>query len=108
MTSFRDRDNITIADYFKNIGIQKGDKVVLFGVYEELHCARLLKARIVGEMPEEETHKFWASGEDVKSKVFQSLRSLGVKLIFSGTTPDNAIDMDWKNITGTPYYYYVL
>ncbi|MBI3589996.1 MAG: hypothetical protein HY094_01290 [Candidatus Melainabacteria bacterium] len=101
--------NWQVADYFKNIGIKQGEKVGVIGIYDDYYWARLLKVRIIAEVPsEEEINNFWAADNSLRIEALNAFRKFDMKIVVAGRAPSGASKFGWVNIDDTPYYYYVL
>ena len=109
MLSLNNKINWQVASYFREIGMKRGDKVGVVGIYDDYYWARLAGLRIIAEIPsEEEISNFWASDPSVKYRVLQAFKNAGAKILVAGRAPDVVSKDGWKHIKDTSYYYYVL
>lgn len=102
--------NWQVARALKKVGIQEGDKVAVVGLYDEYHWARMAKVKIIAEVPAEEINNFWLCSDSVKLQIFNVMKQYDVKIIVAGRIPSalKVTKIAWKNINGTPYYFYPL
>lgn len=101
-----DQTEWNISECFKEIGIKKGDKVAIIGMYDSLPWARYTRVHVIAEVPDKYKNAFWTSSEQCKLQLLKTFKNVGAKVVLTGTTPLNTTG--WKNIKGTKYYFYPL
>ena len=97
-----------VAYGLKKIGFQEGNKIAVIVGENNLYWARLAKMHVIAEVPYEETSNFWNANDEVKLQVFKAFKQAGAKFVIAEKVENYISKIDWKNIKGTSYYFYVL
>ena len=89
-------------------GLRNGDGVASVGTMIMHVWPRLVRARVVAEVPQGEVTAFWNAAPDTQRRVFDALRGAGAKVLV-GTVPDScSTAAGWTRIPGTSTSYLFL
>ena len=93
-----------VAEGLKQMGVQPGSKFASIGQSSEYYWARLLKARVVAEVPNEEVQVFWESDARTQSHLMDVLGQTGAKVVVAKNAPSYASQSNWQRVENTEYY----
>ncbi len=99
-----------IAETLKKYGIKQGDKIATIG-YTVPHLpywARLLKVKVISEIPEKDSLIFWESNGDLKNQVILTIAKTGAKAIIAMDIPECCSDNSWVKLGNSNSYLYDL
>ena len=97
-----------VANDLSRMGIKAGDKVAFIGAAFFEYWARLARVKIVAEIPQGSTEKFWSAGPEVKSQVYSLLAKAGAKALITNQRVIHVSTEGWRQIGNTGYYLYLL
>jgi hypothetical protein len=94
-------DALIIAEAVAGAGVKPGDSIAVVGSgYSAIQYARLARARIVAEFPDEES--FWQVSATESQEAEQRLAAMGVKVLVAASVRP-ARGTGWSQVTGTRY-----
>jgi 4-amino-4-deoxy-L-arabinose transferase-like glycosyltransferase len=97
-----------IATALEADGLRAGDGVAGVGTLIGHYWPRLMRARVVAEVPQNAVPDFWNATPETQKRVFDRLRQAGVNVLV-GTPPDTfAAEAGWTRIPGTDTWYVFL
>jgi hypothetical protein len=95
-------DALIIAEAVTSAGVKPGDSIAVVGSgYSAIQYARLARARIVAEIPDEES--FWQASATESREAEQRLAGIGVKVLVATNAPTRARGTGWWQVAGTKY-----
>jgi hypothetical protein len=93
-----------IADALHRLGVRAGDPVGFIGSSYTAFWARLLRVRIVAEIPPGHVQEFWAADASRQSDVIRAFEGIGTKALVSEPVRSSiAIPPGWQPIGNTGY-----
>lgn len=99
--------HLELADQLHRRGLHRGDSIACIGTADNNYWARLAGLRIVAEIPEGLSDRFWNADPKSLRRVLGELRGIGVKYLVSeispGTVPRSPLGQ-WTRI-GNPGIY---
>jgi hypothetical protein len=97
-----------VLEPLQKIGLKPGDSIAIIGnPFESAMWARLLRVRIISEIPMHEVSRFWVLDEKTKDRVLSLLMSTGARLIVAESLPPAYPFLhEWRQIPDTKYYLY--
>jgi len=99
-----------VAQELHQAGVKKGDKVARIGGTFGADWARLLRARVVAEIPRYEAAHFWTAGPALQSEVIDTIGKTGAKAIVAEQIPPSEVFTaapGWKRVGNTDFYVFV-
>jgi len=97
-----------VAKYLQDAGLRAGDRVGGVGWTYSAYWARMARLRIVAEVPSEGAKEFWSLETARRAVVMQLFRDVGAKAVVAYVGRDGLPPADWKRISDTRYYVYLL
>jgi hypothetical protein len=98
------RDQITVADGLKKMGLHAGDHVAILGDGNWAYWARLGKLKIVSTIMSPDTPAFWAETLEQKEEVLRLLADTGAKAVVAAQVPASDAGNGWERIGVTENY----
>ena len=98
-----------VAQALRQMGVVPGDRVARVGGTFGAGWARLLRARVVAEIPRTSAPKFWTSGSLVQERVIEAFRKTGAKVVVAQQIPPLevfAATPGWQRIGNTDFYVF--
>jgi hypothetical protein len=93
-----------IADGLQRLGVRAGDHIGFIGSSYTAFWARLLRVRIVAEIPPGHVQEFWAADASRQSDVIRAFEGIGTKALVSEPVRSSiAIPPGWQPIGNTGY-----
>lgn len=99
--------NWKVARYLKNAGLRDGDPVGSIGYTFGAYWARMARLRVIAEIQEMDSSRFWTAGNDKKKVVMQLFRSTGAVAVVGSNVPSDLVSPGWIRIEDTNYYVYI-
>jgi hypothetical protein len=100
-----------VAKGLRAMGVQAGDRVGRIGGSHRVEWARLLKVRVIAEIPHEQAEYFWSSSASVQSQVLESFRKTGATAVIAQAMPPLEVFVPapgWQRIGNSDFYAYLL
>jgi len=94
-----------VAKGLDRLGIKAGDRISLLGNTFDFYWSKLLKCKIISEIPDKVS--FWKAGKLYRDKALRILKSTGAKAVVSKDIPRYAYGIGWRRIDNTDYYVYL-
>jgi len=91
-------------------GVGRGDKVARIGGTFAADWARLLRTRVVAEIPRYQAVHFWSASPALQSQVLDVIHNTGAKAIVAEQIPPTEVftpSSGWKKVGNTDYYIFV-
>lgn len=102
-----------VAAAMRQRGIEAGHTVAIIypppesrTVPRMVAWARLVRVKIVAEVPPEESNEFWVGDDRTQQRVIDTLRSTGARSIITMAVPETERGSEWELIAGTDHYVY--
>jgi hypothetical protein len=90
-----------VARNLHESGLGRGERVACIGDTFSAYWARLGGYRLVAEVPEKESVKFWKAGAPVQHQVLATLHRAGARAVVAG--PVSKTPVGWVRVPGTAY-----
>jgi hypothetical protein len=97
-----------VAKGLEDMGIRQGDRVASIGACFDAYWARVLRCRIIAEIPDEYIDDFWKSKDDVKNELIKTFKTTGAKALIAKDIPLPVHKEGWQRVGNTDYYVYML
>jgi 4-amino-4-deoxy-L-arabinose transferase-like glycosyltransferase len=100
-----------VAQGLRQMGIRPGDLVGRVGGTLPAEWARLLRVRVVAEIPRDKAEDFWSSGPVVQARVIESFSKTGATAIVAQQIPPYEVfapTPGWERIGNGNFYVFVL
>jgi len=100
-----------IAKRLRLMGVRPGDSVGRIGGLHRVEWARLLRLRVIAEVPRPQAEYFWSSSGAVQSQVLASFRDVGARAIVAEEMDPAevfAAPPGWQKIGDSHFYVYLL
>lgn len=96
-----------IADSLKREGLRPGDSLGIIGDGGASYWARLLRGRIMAEIPRSLTPQFWRAEASRQAGALQAFTSAGVKAVVMKKEPLDSPSPGCRRIAATDYYVFL-
>lgn len=99
-----------VAQELHTSGIHSGDKVARIGGTYAADWARLLRARVVAEIPRYQATYFWSAAPVIQAQVMEAIHSTGAKAVVAKQIPPTEVFTPftgWKKVGDTGYFVFV-
>ncbi|MBV9480364.1 MAG: hypothetical protein JO249_06365 [Acidobacteria bacterium] len=96
-----------VAENLRYLGIHPGDRVARIGGQYAANWARLLRVRVVAEVPRDKAGDFWSATPAVQAQILDRLRRIGVTAVVAQQFPPNEVfapGPEWKRMGNTDFY----
>ncbi len=100
-----------VAQDLRLLGIQPGSEVGRIGGLHRVEWARLLRVRVIAEVPRDQEAYFWSSSQSVQLQVVESFRKVGAVAIVAEEMPPDEVFVPppgWQRIGHSGFYAYLL
>jgi len=97
-----------VAEGLQKMGIHPGSKVSNIGYSFEAYWARLDRARIVSEIPNDDAITFWKANADVRNEVYKQFAETGASIVVTNHPPEWANLDGWNEIGHTKFFVHDL
>lgn len=97
-----------IAATLEADGLRGGDGIAGVGTMIGHYWPRLMRARVVAEVPQNAVADFWNATPETRRRVFDLLRRSGAKVLVGAFPDPCAAEAGWRRIPGTDTWYLFL
>ena len=98
-----------MAATLRLMGIKPGDRVARIGGLHRVEWARILRARIIAEIPRDQAELFWSADSQTQSQVIESFRKVGATAIVAEEIPPAEVfapSDSWQRIGASNFFVY--
>lgn len=108
LTEKQENINWQIATEMKQLGVQAGDKIAIFGSeIDHVFWARLAHTKIIVKL--EKPEEFWANDWTLRTAILEAVKAAGANAVVQRGNPLQKNDIQqWKLLGNTGYYAYLL
>jgi hypothetical protein len=100
-----------IAQVLRHMGVKPGDLVGRIGGTHRIEWARLLRVRVIAEIPREQAEYFWSSSPAVQSQVLEKFRDVGARVVVAQAMDPGEVFVPaqgWQEIGNSGFYAYLM
>jgi hypothetical protein len=97
-----------VARALRELGIRPQDRIGFIGYGFGAYFARLTRARIVAQVPEEDAAEFWAAEPSRRRSVLDAFARAGARAVVTERMPSSATREGWMRLGETGHGVYLL
>jgi hypothetical protein len=100
-----------MAQQLGRMGMKQGDLVARVGGLHRVEWARLLRVRVIAEIPRDQAEIFWSSDPTVQSSVIESFRKAGASAVVAEQIPPAEVfapSKEWQKVGNGNFYIYFM
>ncbi len=89
---------VETARALQALGLRPGDRLASVGNSFEAYWAQIARARIVAEIPEGESDKFWREEEGAQARALDAMTAAGARAVVADWSPAAPVPPGWVRV----------